>query len=110
MRTLKHNSLGECEVLLEVMSGDKHFYLIKQRVKRIKDTYRFCVTLIPGYDVPAYPWEKATTHYYCLWGNTNDPDLMGTTKLITPKGKSVKNPNKRFMEIINASTNMQFLK
>ena len=31
MRTLKHPTLGEVEVIVEVMENEKHFYLVRQK-------------------------------------------------------------------------------
>lgn len=112
MRTLQHPTLGEVEVIVEVMHKEKYFYLIRRSM--------VIIPARPGYwwrreskEVPANPWDrKVTVHHYCMWGNTNDPNQMGTTKLTTPSGrKPAKNRiNKMFLEMVSNSEELTFTK
>lgn len=112
MRTLQHPTLGEVEVIVEIMHKEKHFYLIRQKM--------VIIPAKPGYwwrreskEVPAQWYDrKFTVQHYCMWGNTNDPEKMGTTKLTTPSGrKPAKNKiNKMFLEMVSNSESLTFAK
>lgn len=111
MRTIKHPTLGEVEVLVEVMHKEKHFFLIKRRVKKWKAKV-LSWEYAEEYELPARSWEKSIEHHYCLWGNTNDPTQMGTTKLTTPSGRKPASNriNKMFLEMVSQSENLTFSK
>lgn len=112
MRKLQHPTLGEVDVLLEVMHKEKHFYLISQKMVIIPEK--------PGYwwrrerkEIPAQSFDrKFTVHHYCMWGNTNDPQKMGTTKLTTPSGRKPASNriNKMFLEMVANSEELTFTK
>lgn len=111
MRTIKHPTLGEVEVIVEVMHKEKHFFLIKRRVKKFKTKVRSW-QYAEEYELPARSWEKSTEHHYCLWGNTNDPKEMGTTKILTKNGyRPNKNTiHKYFFDMVNTSEKLTFEK
>lgn len=111
MRTIKHPTLGEVEVLVEVMHKEKHFFLIKRRVKKWKAKV-LSWEYAEEYELLARSWEKSIEHHYCLWGNTNDPTKMGTTKLTTPSGRKPASNriNKMFLEMVSQSENLTFSK
>jgi hypothetical protein len=64
------------------------------------------------YELPARSWEKSTEHHYCLWGNINDPNEMGTTKILTKSGKkpSKNTINKYFFRMVKQSEKLTFKK
>jgi len=105
MRTMLHPTLGEVEIVVEVMHKEKHFFLVKARMRKEVINYT-------SHEVPARSWEKSTEHHYCLWGNTNDPYKMGTTKILTKNGyKPASNRiNKIFLEMVNQSETLTFSK
>ena len=111
MRTIKHPTLGEVEVIVEVMNSGKHFFLIKRRVKQWKAKV-YSWQHQQTYELPARPWEKSVEHHYCLWGNTNDPKEMGTTKILTKNGyRPNKNTiHKYFFEMVKESEKITFKK
>ena len=83
MRTLEHPTLGEVEVIVEVMHKMKHFFLV-----------------------------KGNSNHYCLWGNINDIYKMGTNQILTKNGNKPRLPtiNKYFFEMINTSEKLTFEK
>ena len=110
MRTLQHPTLGEVEVIVEVMHKEKHFYLIRQNMVVITEGkwYRRRRT-----EMPARPWDKRPVfQHYCMWGNTNDPNEMGTTKILTKNCNKprINTINKYFFEMVNQSENLTFKK
>jgi hypothetical protein len=111
MRTIKHHTLGEVEVIVEVMHKEKHFFLVKRRVKK-ETTKHWFSRMTDTKEVPARSWEKSTEHHYCLWGNTNDPEKMGSTKILTKNGNKPRSTtiNKYFFEMVNASEKITFKK
>jgi len=116
MRTMLHPTLGEVEVFVEVMHKEKHFFLVKARMRKetvnhVSRTYSHIYDRT-YHEVPARSWEKSTEHHYCLWGNTNDPYKMGTTKILTKNGyKPASNRiNKIFLEMVNQSETLTFSK
>lgn len=116
MRTIEHPTLGEVEVIVEVMHKEKHFFLVKTRVKKemvksISRTYSHIYDRTSR-EVPARSWEKSIEHHYCLWGNTNDPKEMGTTKILTKNGykPNTNTVHKYFFEMVNTSENLKFTK
>ena len=111
MRTIQHPTLGEVEVVVEVMHKEKHFFLIKRRVKKWKSKVRSW-QISEQYELPARPWEKATEYHYCMWGNTNDPKEMGTTKILTKNGIKPRSTtvNKYFFDMVNTSEKLTFKK
>lgn len=116
MRKIKHPSLGEVSVIFEVIHKEKHFFLVKANMKkeftnRISSSYSHIYDRIYR-EVPASNWEKSVENYYCLWGNTNEPDKMGVTKILTKSGNKPRQNtiNKYFLAMVNASENLTFLK
>ena len=110
MRTLEHPTLGEVEVIIEINNKEKHFYLVRQKMIKKIITHRHQITRKL---IPAQKYESNfKLYHYCMWGNTNNPEEMGTTHILTKKGTNpqAKMINKYFFEMVNASEKLKFSK
>ena len=110
MRTLEHPTLGEVEVIVEVMENEKHFYLVRQKMitKITSNRWRVTRKLVKA----KLTDRNSKMHHYCMWGNTNIPEEMGTTHILTNKGTKVQDKmvNRYFFELVNASKKLNFAK
>ena len=110
MRTLEHPTLGEVEVIVEVMNKGKHFFLIRQKMitKITSSRWRVTMKLVKANLMD----RNSKMHHYCMWGNTNNPEEMGTTHILTKKGTKVQDKmvNRYFFEMVNASEKLNFAK
>lgn len=110
MRKIKHPTLGEVEVIVEVMNKGKHFLLVRQKMITRITTKRWQVTRKL---VKANPMDRNyKMHHYCMWGNTNNPEEMGTTHILTKKGTKVQDKmvNRYFFDMVNSSEKITFKK
>lgn len=104
-----HDKLGNCKVLIEANYTGKCFKLVestKTKKENRTRTYRYLWT-------SEYVWvESKTTYHYMLWGNTQDENEMGVTKLVSPTGRKVKQSRaiKLFFDAMKASREMTFSK
>ena len=103
-----HDKLGNCKVLIEANYRGKCFKLVEStKTKKEKRTYgRY-------WKRSEHVWvESKTTYHYMLWGNTQDENEMGVTKLVSPTGRKVKQSRaiKLFFDAMKASREMTFSK
>ena len=102
MNVQKHDRLGNVTILIESELNGKFYSLVKSQMIRktkIKSRRRSGVTNDSEY---GYQYRKnlIKSHYYVLWGLSEDLNTRGITHLATPTGKS-KGPTtivKNFME------------
>ena len=110
---LEHEKLGKCKIHLVInLNNGKCFKFI--------ETWKYPTEV----NVSKYSWETKTVwkdsrldgrrkcpHYYALWGNSQDDEKMGCTKLTTTKGSNVRSfssASKKFFELLKSSENIQF--
>ncbi len=123
MKTMIHDKLGECKILLEVdLNNGKCFKFVeswRSRTERFSWNSRYR-------NVPDVEWVdvrfsskhrtktgKIKPHYYALWGNSHNEYTMGITKITTPKGENVRSlssATKKFLEIVKTGENLEFKK
>jgi hypothetical protein len=102
-----HDKLGNCKVLIEANHEGKCFKLVEStKTKKEKRTYG-------RHWSSNFEWvESKTTYHYMLWGNTQDENEMGVTKLVSPTGRKVKQSRaiKLFFDAMKAAKEMTFSK
>jgi len=104
-----HEKLGNCKVIIEANDTGKCFKLVEStKTKKEKQIFKYCRWI--GTEKI---WVDAkTTYHYMLWGNTQDENEMGVTKLVSPTGRKVKQSRaiKLFFDAMKASREMTFSK
>ena len=102
-----HEKLGNCKVLIEANDTGKCFKLVEStKTKKEKRKYG------RRWEYEHVWVESKTTYHYMLWGNTQDENEMGVTKLVSPTGRKVKQSRaiKLFFDSIKAAREMTFSK
>lgn len=113
--TIEHENLGTCKVHLEVtLNNGKCFKFVESRkFPREVNVSRYGWSTETVWIDIRLDKRRKSPHYYALWGNTQDDQRMGCTKLTTSKGSNVRSfssASKKFFELVNTSEKMTFSK
>jgi hypothetical protein len=110
---IEHENLGTCKVHLEVsLNNGKCFKLVEaMKFPREVNVSKYGWSTKTVWTHIDYDGRRKLPHYYALWGNTQDNQRMGCTKLTTAKGSNVRSfssASKKFFELVKASEKMTF--
>lgn len=111
MKTFIHNNLGKIQVLLEIERTEnykttgKHIALVKCYM--IPREHKWDGT-IDGFDLKCCQVGNIKPEYYLLWGNDQDLNNRGITRMQTLSGKAV-SKRTAFKRLHEAHKAMQFI-